>query len=473
VTRLKQILLYALIGIATIAPAATFLGMAIYNELASSNWEDSHFRCYGCIDSFAMVSPTEGWGFGVGPFALHYQRRALMWEPGPDTEGIVLSVAASSPQDIWGVGVHAIWRYDGTKWTNGLKGSPEFFPLLWQSSAVPSNDIWAVGDGEDDEGIIWRYDGSQWRQTDIIASSRLTGVAMVSANDGWAVGSRYSGDEPLSGIFVHYQNGAWKTVATTEGQLSGVTMYSDAEGWAVGADSKGNGVIYRYDGAAWRLYATEPDVALSNVSIANTGDAWALGRSRGSESVVYRHADGKWDVVALPTDIVARSLYVGPDGDIWLAGETQQKDRDGFEQGVVLHDLGGTWQTLLIPHRPPNEPWNLPPQYRFLAETVPVLYVMLFAFWCIGYVRRRLHFHMTNRELRGALKRLGIALLASGLATLLLWILDRDSLDAIPGALVIAITMVLTVLLAFPTIYLAAPPVLMREDGSFRWRRQT
>jgi hypothetical protein len=79
---------------------------------------------------------------------------------------------------------------------------------------------------------------------------------------------------------------------------------------------------------------------------------------------------------------------------------------------------------------------------------------------------------MTTRELRGALKGDGIALLATFLATFLLWSLYRDAPDAIPGALVITITMVLTVLLALPTIYLAAPSVLMREDGSLRWRRQ-
>jgi hypothetical protein len=475
VARWKRRLLYMLIVIATIAPPVTFLGMVAYTELASDNSVDGYSQCYGCLESFAMVSSDEGWGLGVGQYALHEQHGALAWEQGPDTNGVFQSITSSSPQDVWAVGIAPIWRYRGTQWMTGMEPSRNL--ILLQASVVSSSEVWAVGfaagSDKEYEGTILRFDGAQWRQAGVIASSSLEGVSMVSAADGWAVGTRYSGAAPLSGIFVRYQNGAWKTVGTTDGELSAVAMNSPSDGWAVGDDSRDNGVIYRYDGATWQLYATEADVALDSVSVAKTGEAWALGRSSARQSVLYHYAGANWSVVALPRDVVARSLYVGPDGAIWLAGATQQKDRDGFQQGMILQYLAGRWQSLTIPHRPPDGPWGLSPEYRFLAAIAPAQYITLLAFWCTGYVRRRLRFHMTRRELRGALKGDGIALLATFLATLLLWGLYRDSPDAIPSALVIAITMVLAVLLALPTIYLAAPPVLMRGDGTFRWRRRT
>jgi hypothetical protein len=427
VARWKRLLLYRLIGIATIAPPVTVLGMAINNELASSNWEDSHFKRYGCLESFSMVSSKAGRGFGVGPYVLHYQRGALNWESGSDTLGIILSVAASSPQDIWGVGIHAIGRYEG----------------------------------------------SQWQQTDIVPSSRLASVSMAPADDGWAVGARYADDEPQNGVLVHYQTGRWNVVVTTDRELNAISMTSPTDGWAVGTATKGNGVCYHDDGARWTLSATEPDLALGRASALNSREAWALGRSSGGLSILYHYAGAKWRAVAPPTDIVARSRYVGDDGGVWLTSETQQEDRDGFQQGVVLHDREGRWQTLAIPHRPLDEPWDLSPEYRFLVTAIPVQWVMLIAIWCIGYVRRKLQFHEMNREIRGALIGALGAFSATGLDTLLLWILYRISPDAIPQALVIAITIVLTVLLAFPTIYLAAPPLLMHGDGSLRWRRQT
>jgi len=66
--------------------------MVVYNELASNNAVDSNSRCYGCLESFAMVSSDEGWGLGVGQFALHYRRGAFTWEQGPDTHGIFQSI---------------------------------------------------------------------------------------------------------------------------------------------------------------------------------------------------------------------------------------------------------------------------------------------------------------------------------------------------------------------------------------------
>jgi hypothetical protein len=69
-------------------------------------------------------------------------------------------------------------------------------------SVLSANDVWAVGyitalNGTDNQTLIQHWDGSQWK---IVSSpnpgsarDQLYGVAAISANDVWAVGSSFNG----------------------------------------------------------------------------------------------------------------------------------------------------------------------------------------------------------------------------------------------------------------------------------------
>ena len=106
---------------------------------------------------------------------------------------------------------------------------------------VSADQGWAVGS----QGIILHYAGGSWRRyprrldIDLV----LTSVQMVSASEGWAVGT--------GGTILHYQDGDWFEVESpTDQELSKLDMISAWDGWAVGGLGA-TGVIMRYQQGAW------------------------------------------------------------------------------------------------------------------------------------------------------------------------------------------------------------------------------
>lgn len=70
----------------------------------------------------------------------------------------------------------------------------------------------------------------------------LYGLALVSASEGWAVGS--------DGLIVHGHSGTWTQVASSTDQtLWSVVMVSPTEGWAV----REQGTILHYHRGVWSL----------------------------------------------------------------------------------------------------------------------------------------------------------------------------------------------------------------------------
>lgn len=51
-------------------------------------------------------------------------------------------------------------------------------------------------------GAVLHYTNGQWSKVTIPATGKLNSVAMLSANEGWAVGDK--------GAILHYQNGTWQ-----------------------------------------------------------------------------------------------------------------------------------------------------------------------------------------------------------------------------------------------------------------------
>jgi len=138
---------------------------------------------------------------------------------------------------------------------------------------------------------------------------------MVSANEGWAVGS--------GGTILHYSGGSWGTVTSpTIEWLSSVFMVIPGEGWAVGA----KGTILHYSGGSWST-VTSPTTTnwLNSVFMVCTGEGWAVGDK--GMILGYTRPFGKtmpldcvWtDVVDAPTYYVH---YVLPD---WQTGSGHTK----------------------------------------------------------------------------------------------------------------------------------------------------
>ncbi|OLE29535.1 MAG: hypothetical protein AUG44_03695 [Actinobacteria bacterium 13_1_20CM_3_71_11] len=292
------------------------------------------------LAAVTAVSATNLWAVGSvappGPAAhrpLIEHNTGSGWKmvaaPNVGTAGGELhGIAAVSAHDIWAVGSTGTnplaLHYDGTRWkavptappTPGEQPGGGFLAV----AAVSATDVWAVGERPTVDGpgiLVEHWDGHRW--TFIVAPSEaptdfnaLSGLAVVSARDIWAVGSR--GDDFNEPLVEHWNGTVWSVVDVPEPPqvnpddpkdvgLTAVTALSATNVWAVGQA----GLIEHYDGHAWRIVpAPRPagdtdgmSTRWAAVSARSARDVWAVGGVGGTP--VSLHWNGTaWSLVPVP-----------------------------------------------------------------------------------------------------------------------------------------------------------------------------
>jgi hypothetical protein len=240
--------------------------------------------------------------------------------PGVD-ENILHAVAAISAQDVWAVGEaftfngrnEKVWRtliehWDGRNWSVVESPSLGEGDALQAVTAASANDIWAVGNfsysgyGRGPVTLIEHWNGRDWS---VVPSpspgtpgNSLWGVAAVSANDAWAVGSYFSTDGiPSRQALIEHWNGVrWSVVksphsgAGLEGvTLGGVAAISTNDVWAVGygyaeqratggrSNASLGGLIEHWNGTSWSVVTSPSSGTLNGVSTVSANDIWAVG----------------------------------------------------------------------------------------------------------------------------------------------------------------------------------------------------
>jgi hypothetical protein len=166
-------------------------------------------------------------------------------------------VASLSRTNAWAVGTantaigtyrSLIVHWDGTAWQ--IVPSPNlafpFLNILLAVSAVSADDVWAVGGGglsfAEGQAFIEHWDGTSWSVVSSppldSARSQLTGIAAISANDVWAVGSSTTADGSTSMLIEHWDGTSWSIVsAPSAGRkvLHDVSALRDGTVFAVGS----------------------------------------------------------------------------------------------------------------------------------------------------------------------------------------------------------------------------------------------
>jgi hypothetical protein len=228
------------------------------------------------VSGISTRSATDAWAFkwftgDSGLWAVaHYDGHS--WTPMSDPlfAGISPHTLAETPDgEVWISGTDynvqvgngydgnepaVFLHYDGQRWS---KIDPHMANAWLASMAFVSPDEgWAVGTLPNNQwgsayevgGLILHYINGVWQQQELFKNPlsqslfSFYSVAMVSSNEGWAVG-----DE---GVILHYHNGAWGEFQNPTGQtLYSVVMVSPDEGWAVG-----DGVMLHYQAGSWRVY---------------------------------------------------------------------------------------------------------------------------------------------------------------------------------------------------------------------------
>jgi hypothetical protein len=286
-------------GLAALAPgdvwtvgyASTDVSNRPYRPLVM-HWDGSAWTVQPSLapagaDSSALVSVTgDGAGglLAVGYAVYAGQKRTLVerfdgtaWSvlpsPSPGTEAsALLDVVMDSPSTATAVGYRSdgfgyhtlVERWDGTGWTVDAGEDPADVDNVLTSVAAPPSGPWSVGYAVDSawtpdayRTLVQRRAGeSGWRGVPSSdgagTASLLDGVSFSSADDGWAVGARYSLDEGgYRPLIEHWDGTGWTLAApdpapTANQRLRDVAVVPGTrEAWAVGRVGIG-GLIQHY-----------------------------------------------------------------------------------------------------------------------------------------------------------------------------------------------------------------------------------
>jgi hypothetical protein len=251
---------------------------------------------------------------------------------------VLASVDEVSQNDVWAVGYYLndlgvaqtlVQHWNGTSWSQvpSANSSALTDNQLFSVQAVSATDAWAVGTYANDEGIfetlIERWNGTNWS---IVPSPNVgTGdnvlfdLAVVSANDIWAVGSNinaaFSGSRALS---LHWNGTSWTVVpnpavGSNSSNFNAVDAVSANDVWAVGFFSSIRGgvraLIEHWDGTAWNVvpagHLDSNYNELYAIDAASANDIWAVGAYQSSSGyygeALTEHWNGTaWTVVSTP-----------------------------------------------------------------------------------------------------------------------------------------------------------------------------
>ena len=285
-------------------------------------------------------------------------------------ENTLNGISARTQNDIWAVGhaqnQSLTLHYDGSAWSVVPSPNLEFGVRLEDVVALAANDAWAVGwsgssGSLDDVNVAMHWDGAHWTivptpQPGGTEIDRLLAVDARAPNDVWAVGL-YS-PNPVAedhSLILHWDGGSWSVVQNdcdTYGGLTGVTLLSATDGWAVG-DSE----TCHYDGSSWaevpspqpRWEYSEIAYPLQDASGVEPDDVWAVGArviDTGFTLVwdaITEHWDGtQWSIDFTPPGQVLYGVDALTANNIWAVGT------DSFGP-LIVHNDGSGWSTVPTP----------------------------------------------------------------------------------------------------------------------------
>jgi hypothetical protein len=287
------------------------------------------------------------------------------------------AVAVVSANDVWAAGFSPhpsgspqyirqtlIEHWNGSSWSVIPSPNPagKTYVVLNGVAAVSANDIWAVGSSGDPSSIPLQtltehWDGTSWS---IIPSPSpgtyngnvLNAVAAISSNDVWAVGWYQSGPSGQEGgaLTMHWDGTSWTVIPNpSRWTLYAITAISSNDVWAVGEQS-----ILHWNGTTWSIVSFPPPPGdsyqiLKGISAVSANDIWAVGYSQWSYFYGYRYAPltYHWDGT--------RWSWVPNAGDIdnYLHAVAAIAANDVWavgDNGQTQHWNGANWSVVAAPY---------------------------------------------------------------------------------------------------------------------------
>jgi photosystem II stability/assembly factor-like uncharacterized protein len=187
-------------------------------------------------------------------------------------------------------------------------------------------------------------------QAAIYSQYNLVSLAMVSANDVWAVGTDYNRSDQSShvSVFLHFDGVAWKRVPTTfDYPMASICMLPSGEGWAAG----GNAILH-YSNGRWAVDTLDHSgqlEMLNAITMVSADEGWAVGAAGDDQAtphaLILHYLHGRWTQANVRDDVshvTLRAISMSARDDGWIVGS----DYAGAETGVALHYSGGEWKRV-------------------------------------------------------------------------------------------------------------------------------
>jgi hypothetical protein len=226
---------------------------------------------------------------------------------------------------------------------------------LYGVAVVSANDVWAVGHLQS-RALIEHWDGTNWSVAGLQPPPNLLyGVAALSSTDVWAVGQNGT-----RSLVLHWNGRRWVVVPSpnvgTYDTLQAVSIISHNDAWAVGSSIPDVYILMHWDGTIWSVVNGPPvnSSALLSIKAFATDDVWAVGwkdydNTHGTFSTLTLHWDGTtWSEIPSPNVSSTTSLS-GVDGvapnDVWAVGYS------GFSNvgALTMHWDGTAWTVVPTP----------------------------------------------------------------------------------------------------------------------------
>lgn len=258
-------------------------------------------------------------------------------------------------------------RWDGQAWSEVPDRDLAAGSVPLQGvTARSATDAWAVGEISGDDTLVWHWSGRQWQRlpspTPSSGGDGLTAVAAASGSDAWAVGFAASSSILSTTLIEHWDGRTWKHVPSPAPQpgcggcqfpgdrLTGVAVTSVTNAWAVGGSGRG-ALIERWNGARWTWVtgpaAAAPGGSFQAVTARSASNAWAVGSVKGE--TLTEHWNGRsWTRVPSPSPAsaldgnVLTSVAATSPSNAWAAGYTG-------DHTLMLHWDGKTWTHVPTP----------------------------------------------------------------------------------------------------------------------------
>ena len=334
--------------ITCLSTSLTFAQTGAWTLVSSPNQGTLGNQLFGV----AAVSASNIWAVGDyndGPFkhdslTLIQHWNGSSWSivssPNPVTGAYnfdrLQAVAAVSASNVWAVGYYGsnnsgntktlIEHWNGASWNVVASPNPTVSQDLYGVAIVSANDIWAVGYYTDQQSqagsgsLTLHWNGTTWSQVSNPGTSSLLAVAGVASNDVWAVGTQ----------ILHWNGTQWSIVSNFTPYLTAIAAVSANDIWAVGFEGEYYSYprIQHWNGTAWSEvyppYRYDEDNIFYGVAVLSPTSVWAVGLS-GGQSLVEKWNGNRWAIVPSPNtndfDVLQAATAIPATSTVWAVGE--------------------------------------------------------------------------------------------------------------------------------------------------------